>query len=97
MLFNRPNISFKVISNPWDKPRVLEKFLESPLLKCDKKPNPILEEMLDKAISTRSIPLHDTEYTMNIIQKHVENRNKPVTDFVKKMFDVKLYRRLGNK
>ena len=48
-------VSFKVISNPWDKPRVLEKFLESPLLKCDKKPNPILEEMLDKAISTRSI------------------------------------------
>ena len=37
------------------------------------------------------------EYTMNIIQKRVENRNKPVTDFVKKMFDVKLYRRLGNK
>lgn len=73
-------VSFKVISNPWDKPRVLEKFLESPLLKCDKKPNPVLEEMLDKAISTRSIPLHDTEYTMNVIKSKYPNLSKDVEE-----------------
>lgn len=80
MHFHRPNVSFKVISNPWDKPRVLEKFIESPLLKCDKKPNPILEEMLDKAISTRSIPLHDTEYTMNVIKSKYPKLSKDVEE-----------------
>ena len=37
------------------------------------------------------------EYTMQVIQNRVENRNKPITDFVNKMFDVSLYRRLSDK
>jgi LacI family transcriptional regulator len=37
------------------------------------------------------------EFTMNLIQRRVENRNKPITNFERKMFDVSLYRRLGNR
>jgi DNA-binding LacI/PurR family transcriptional regulator len=37
------------------------------------------------------------EFTMKLIQDRVENRSKPITDFVSKMFDVSLYRRLGKK
>jgi LacI family transcriptional regulator len=37
------------------------------------------------------------EFTMKLIQDRVENRSKPITEFVSKMFDVSLYRRLGKK
>ena len=46
----KPNVSFKIISNPWDKPELLTKFTQNPILKSSIKPNPVLEEMLDEAI-----------------------------------------------
>lgn len=76
-------VSFKVISNPWDKPQVLTKFVESPMLKSNAKPNPVLVEMLDKAISSRSIPLHDTEYTMNVIKSTYPNLSEDVKECLK--------------
>ena len=80
MYFHKPNVSFKVISTPWDKPELLTKFLEKTLLKSNVKPNPVLEEMLDKAISTRSIPLHNTEYTMNVIKSKYPDLSKDVNE-----------------
>ena len=73
-------VSFKVISNPWDKPELLTKFLEKPLLKSRVKPNPVLEEMLEEAITKRSIPLHSTEYTMNIIKSRYPKLSKDVEE-----------------
>ena len=82
MYFNRPNVSFKVISNPWDKPELLTKFLEKPLLKSSVKPNPVLEEILEEAITKRSIPLHSTEYTMNFIKSNYPNLSDDVQQCV---------------
>ena len=34
------------------------------------------------------------EYTMNLMQDRIENRNKPIKEYFKKCFDVTLYRRI---
>ena len=76
----KPNVSFKIISNPWDKPELLTKFIQNPILKSNIKPNPVLEEMLDAAISERSIPLHSTEFTMNVIKSKYPNLSDDVRE-----------------
>ena len=76
----KPDVSFKILSKPWDKPELLTKFTQNPILKSNIKPNPVLEEMLDEAISKRSIPLHSTEFTMNVIKSKYPNLSDDVKE-----------------
>ena len=76
----KPDVSFKILSKPWDKPELLTKFTQNPILKSSIKPNPVLEEMLDEAILKRSIPLHSTEFTMNVIKSKYPNLSDDVKE-----------------
>ena len=76
----KPDVNFKILSKPWDKPELLTKFTQNPILKSSIKPNPVLEEMLDEAILKRSIPLHSTEFTMNVIKSKYPNLSDDVKE-----------------
>ena len=73
------------ITIPDKKPQIRNEFVENPLLNvyCPKRGNPVIEDLMDKVIIARSIPLDDGEATLRAIKNKTPYLSEYIDDWIK--------------